>query len=414
MAADAPPRCEPAMAEEAACSAPPCGRVSTQAPPASSLCRRLHLPGFGVIFFAVFVALVTSINLILVLYVPYGVLIEALALLWAIKLDRTAFNGRGRPITAFRRAWWWDSFRDYFPLSLRQEDDFDPKKRYLFVIHPHGIIGFGAWLTFEDDFDPKKRYLFVIHPHGIIGFGAWLTFAADAAGLSRKNRDLDVALATVNVNFFLPFWREILFAVGILDASFKSLQAGLRRNRSIAVVLGGAAEALHAHPGTCDIILNKRKGIIRLALNTGTPLVPVFMFGENELFYQVPNPKGSLLYALQKQFLKYCKFSPPIPVGTGKQFLKYCKFSPPIPVGTGVLGCPVGLLPHRVPLQVVTGTPIPVPHIESPTDADVLKYQAIYRSALEKLYAKYAPHYYEHVLPPEMRPATPPKLRIVE
>ncbi|KAJ0409960.1 hypothetical protein P43SY_005854 [Pythium insidiosum] len=368
MAADAPPRCEPAMAEEAACSAPPCGSVSTQAPPASSFCRRLHLPGFGVIFFAVFVALVTSINLILVLYVPYGVLIEALALLWAIKLDRTAFNGRGRPITAFRRAWWWDSFRDYFPLSLRQEDDFDPKKRYLFVIHPHGIIGFGAWLT----------------------------FAADAAGLSRKNRDLDVALATVNVNFFLPFWREILFAVGILDASFKSLQAGLRRNRSIAVVLGGAAEALHAHPGTCDIILNKRKGIIRLALNTGTPLVPVFMFGENELFYQVPNPKGSLLYALQKQFLKYCKFSPPIPVGTG------------------VLGCPVGLLPHRVPLQVVTGTPIPVPHIESPTDADVLKYQAIYRSALEKLYAKYAPHYYEHVLPPEMRPATPPKLRIVE
>jgi hypothetical protein len=43
---------------------------------------------------------------------------------------------------------WWDGFRAYFPLSLHQEQPFDAQKRYLFAIHPHGVIGISAWLTF--------------------------------------------------------------------------------------------------------------------------------------------------------------------------------------------------------------------------------------------------------------------------
>jgi hypothetical protein len=49
----------------------------------------------------------------------------------------------------------------------------------------------------------------------------------------------------VGVNFYLPFWRDILLAVGFLDAGFKSLQSALKRNRSVGVVLGGAAEVTH-------------------------------------------------------------------------------------------------------------------------------------------------------------------------
>ncbi|TMW62429.1 hypothetical protein Poli38472_005047 [Pythium oligandrum] len=336
--------------------------------PHASLLRRLDLPEAGLPIFALFVGLATSLNLLIVCYVPYGVLIELALLLWAGILDPVAFNGKGRAFVAFRRGWWWKAFQSYFPVSLRQEEDFDADKRYLFVIHPHGIIGIGAWLA----------------------------FAADCAGLSRKNHDLDIGIATVNLNFYLPFWRDILLAVGFLDASFKSLQSGLRRNRSVAVVLGGAAEALYAHPGTNDIILNKRKGIVRLALTTGTPMVPVFMFGESELYYQVANPKGSLLRSIQQSFLRVFKFSPPVPVGVG------------------VLGCPIGVMPRRVPLHIVTGKPIPVPLIETPSERDILKYQAIYRTALEALYATHEERYYGEILPPSLRPAVRPKLRIVE
>lgn len=112
-----------------------------------------------------------------------------------------------------------------------------------------------------------------------------------------------------------PFWRDLLLAAGFVDVSFRSLVAVLKRQRSVAVVIGGAAEvrnspivdsccsflglgfdihvdvldtqALDAHPSTNDIILNKRKGFIRLALVTGTPIVPVFVFGESDLYFQV-------------------------------------------------------------------------------------------------------------------------------
>lgn len=117
------------------------------------------------------------------------------------------------------------------------------------------------------------------------------------------------AATQVSINFLSPFWRDLLLAAGFVDASFKSLAAVLQRQRSAAVVIGGAAEvgacsfqsrgnsnfltcdrdaqALDAHPGTNDIILDKRKGFIRLALVTGTPIVPVFVFGESDLFFQV-------------------------------------------------------------------------------------------------------------------------------
>ena len=38
---------------------------------------------------------------------------------------------------------------------------------------------------------------------------------------------------------------------------------------SIAIVVGGAAEALDAHPGSFALTLNKKKGFIKLALQTG-------------------------------------------------------------------------------------------------------------------------------------------------
>lgn len=125
------------------------------------------------------------------------------------------------------------------------------------------------------------------------------------------------------------------------------------------------------------------------ALTHPTPRCPSLLLA------QVPNPKGSRLRKVQEAFLS--RF----------------RFSPPLFVGRGVFGCPVGPLPYAVPLHVVTGTPIPVPHILAPTDADVAQFQRVYRLALEKLFADHEKRYYDEILPPHLRPAKRPELRIV-
>ncbi|RLN98451.1 hypothetical protein BBJ28_00025085, partial [Nothophytophthora sp. Chile5] len=169
-------------------------------------------------------------------------------------------------------------------------------------------------------------------------------------------------------------------------------------------------QALDARPGTNNIILKKRTGIFRLALHTGTPLVPVFVFGESDLYYQVrtitnrqtdrsslcaSNGKGSLLRKVQELFLS--KF----------------KVAPPLVWGTGMFGCPVGVCPRAVPLHVVTGTPIPVPLIKDPSKGDVAKYQELYQRELVKLYAEHEQQYYEEIVPEHLRPKVRPILRVV-
>lgn len=65
-------------------------------------------------------------------------------------------------------------------------------------------------------------------------------------------------------------------------------------------------------------------------------LVPVYSFGENELFEQLENPKGSFLRACQNKFQKYLSFAPPL-------FF-----------GRGILPNTVGFLPHKVPIVTVS------------------------------------------------------------
>lgn len=65
------------------------------------------------------------------------------------------------------------------------------------------------------------------------------------------------------------------------------------------------------------------------------PLVPMYGFGENDLYKQVANPPGSLLRRFQMFMTKLLSFSPPL-------------FH-----GRGVFNYTFGFLPFRHPVNVV-------------------------------------------------------------
>uniref|UniRef100_A0A0N4XRB1 diacylglycerol O-acyltransferase n=1 Tax=Nippostrongylus brasiliensis TaxID=27835 RepID=A0A0N4XRB1_NIPBR len=80
---------------------------------------------------------------------------------------------------------------------------------------------------------------------------------------------------------------------------------------------GGAEEALNAHPGYHTLVLKSRKGFVKEALKTGAYLVPVYSFGENEIFEQVENPEGSALRRFQSWTKRFAGFTFPFFHGRG-------------------------------------------------------------------------------------------------
>ena len=70
------------------------------------------------------------------------------------------------------------------------------------------------------------------------------------------------------------------------------------------MVVGGAREVLCQEKDKIDLVILKRKGFIKKALEHGSDLVPTFSFGETFIFDAMwPNPKGSWTRKFQEYVL---------------------------------------------------------------------------------------------------------------
>ena len=170
--------------------------------------------------------------------------------------------------------------------------------------------------------------------------------------------------------FFIPFFRELWSWSGACSASRAGLLHLLTRPGGQLAVLvpGGAEEALNSDRREVRLVLNRRKGFVKMALTTGTPLVPSFTFGENKIYTKLDNPEGSWIRRFQDWAQNLFGFAPVL-------FL-----------GRGIFNYNVGILPHRKPLTVVVGSPIKVEKILNPTRGDIESLHRKYVEALTALY----------------------------
>ena len=166
--------------------------------------------------------------------------------------------------------------------------------------------------------------------------------------------------------------------MGCISANKATLAGRLSNQESVILMSGGAAEALHAHPGVFKLAIQHRKGFIRLALESGAQMVPVLGFGENDLFDTVylggstgngsngsnkESDSPSLLWKTQRGLYKWLKFSLPL------WFHFYARPGP---------------------VTVVVGAPV-----EFPKDATVDECHGIYLKQVEALYNEHK-HKYGH------------------
>ncbi|MBN3295728.1 MOGT1 acyltransferase, partial [Amia calva] len=243
----------------------------------------------------------------------------------------------------------WKHFRNYFPIKLIKTCDLDPEKNYLFGFHPHGILAAGA-------------------------FG---NFCTEATGFRELFPGLTPYLHILPFWFRFPVFREYIMSAGVVSCSKKSVTHVLSQgggNISV-IVIGGAAEALDARPGSLILEALNRKGFIKIALKCGAHLVPVFSFGENELFTQLENPEGSLVRSIQNRLRKIMGFSMPL-------------FH-----ARGVFQYSFGLIPYRKPIYTVVGRPIAVEQNVNPSAEEVDRLHSEYLEALNQLFEQHKAQY---------------------
>ncbi|CAI2349296.1 unnamed protein product [Caenorhabditis sp. 36 PRJEB53466] len=220
----------------------------------------------------------------------------------------------------------------------------------------------------------EHNYILAYHPHGIISMGSWVNFATNGSGIMEKYPGLDFSLCTLAMNFRIPFRREMLLVFGCIDCSRESIEyvlTGTEKGRAVVLVVGGAAEALDAHPGRHELTLKSRKGFVREALITGAHLVPVYSFGENDVFRQVENPVGSTLRRWQEYAKKAMGMS--LPIVKGRGFLQYS----------------VGWLPFRRPINTVIGAAIHVDRVEHPSKEQIDELHRKYVQRLTELFEEH-------------------------
>ncbi|CAJ0588080.1 unnamed protein product [Cylicocyclus nassatus] len=262
--------------------------------------------------------------------------------IWAVYDFRTPRRG-SRNWTWYKYHPLWKHFADYFPLRLVKTAELPPDRNY--------IIG--------------------SHPHGILSIGAFTTMITNATGFLEKFPGLKPTILALNSHFYFPFRREIGIGLGGVEASRESLQYLLEnpgKGRAIAIALGGAQGLLDACPGTHILHLSSRRGFCRFALKYGADLVPMYNFGENDVFDTISSPRGTALRNFQ-DFIK-----------------RWWGFCPPLAKGRGIFNYTFGLLPHRRPITTVMGAPIRVDRLENPSEEDIDKLHAKYCKALTELF----------------------------
>ncbi|KAK7445140.1 diacylglycerol O-acyltransferase 1 [Stygiomarasmius scandens] len=305
--------------------------------------RKRRFQMLAVAIWSVLIVLTTVLFFLLCSFPPLWPFLAAYQI-WVLWIDQSPEHG-GRIAPWFRRWRFWNYFADYYPASFLKTADLPADRPYVFGYHPHGIIGMGALAT----------------------------FATEATGFSEAFPGITPHLLTLASNFHMPFYRDIILAMGICSVSKRSCSNILKRGpgSAITIVVGGAAESLSARPGTADLTLRKRLGFIKVAIQHGADLVPVFSFGENDIYEQMPNEKGTTVYALQKKFQSVFGFTLPL-------------FH-----GRGLLNYNLGLMPYRRQIVAVIGNPIHVEQCDKPSIEEVMRVQKLYIEELTRIWNTY-------------------------
>ncbi|KAG4993734.1 hypothetical protein JHK82_030464 [Glycine max] len=225
---------------------------------------------------------------------------------------------------------------------------YQPKK----FICKHACNYFPITLHVEDmkAFDPNRAYVFGYEPHSVLPIGI-------------------VALAEHTGFMPLPKVKVLLAARCIL-------------------IPGGVQEAFLMQRGTEIAFLKARRGFVRITMVKGRPLVPVFCFGQSNVYkWWKPGGKFFLKFARAIKFTPIC-FLVRLSFVNLQLFLISAVFTSKVAKGLSNKGMR-SPLPFRHPMHVVVGRPIELDKKPEPTTEEVAKIHSQFVEALQDLFERH-------------------------
>jgi len=170
------------------------------------------------------------------------------------------------------------------------------------LIHVHRWSLWKSWLRFfafeivaDQGFDSVKHLIdrqaiVAVSPHGIFPFGLAFAALSDVSAKAFGRFRAVVASATQ----MIPWVRDVLRWVDAVDASRSAVDKAISEGSRIGLAPGGIAEMFEGYPKTGthpdEEYAIVRKGIFRLAVQHGVPIIPVYCFGSTKLLRRLQLP----------------------------------------------------------------------------------------------------------------------------
>eukprot|EP00747_Dinoflagellata_sp_TGD_P187054 gnl/TRDRNA2_/TRDRNA2_44525_c0_seq1.p1 gnl/TRDRNA2_/TRDRNA2_44525_c0~~gnl/TRDRNA2_/TRDRNA2_44525_c0_seq1.p1 ORF type:complete len:334 (+),score=49.75 gnl/TRDRNA2_/TRDRNA2_44525_c0_seq1:94-1095(+) len=207
---------------------------------------------------------------------------------------------------------------------------------------------------------PPQQYVYIMMPHGLYPFSGAMACISKMVNIFANMR---IAVAPIGLK--IPLVRQLMGWIGCIGADRPTVSAALAKGESVCFFPGGIGEMMRTDGKSERLLLKSRKGFVKLALEHGVPIVPVYVFGQSVLWSQLQLP--SWVEALSR----IIRFSLMIPYGRW---------------GT--------VVPRRLPLLYAIGKPILCPRMDnSVSQAQVESTHAEVVAAVCELYDFYKDQY---------------------
>jgi hypothetical protein len=140
----------------------------------------------------------------------------------------------------------------------------------------------GVSLPKRTKIDANRQYMLTMCPHGAFAWtamhhGPQMSISKDVLGFR-------IFCTVAPPLFRVPILRELLLAINARGADYRTCVRLLDAGRSVAFSPGAIYEQLNCRSDQEIAFFPPKLGFIRLAIRYGTPIIPTYSFGENQIY----------------------------------------------------------------------------------------------------------------------------------